>query len=170
MLTAKELLKTNPEEFFRNLSSSYDKTEDEKRVPKENWGYFAEPNTTGLPNPWFDKLMPALMSLKEYDVVAYVTYALRHTYGYGKKLGDFIREDQFINGTVTKEGRRVDWGAGIGSSKDSHDSRRARVRRAGKKAETMGLIEVKRGLKIKPSDKYSTNFIRPIIDQLSDHV
>ena len=39
-------------------------------------------------------------------------YIYLHTLGYGK-LADAISYDQFVNGIVTRDGRRLDGGAGV---------------------------------------------------------
>lgn len=165
MTQVNELLKTNPQDFFKALGSSYEAEQESRRKPQPGQKYLAEPNTTQTPNNWYDFILPGLIANEETDVIAVVAYAIRHTYGYGKKIGDFISEEQFLNGTVTKGGKRVDWGCGIGMNENlSKEAKRSRLRRALAKAEKWQLLDIKRGLKIRTNDRYSTNFYRAAVE------
>jgi DNA-binding MarR family transcriptional regulator len=63
---------------------------------------------TAIPNDFLDNVAPNL-SPSELRVMLYI---YRHTLGY-RKLSDVITYDQFLNGIVTRAGRRLDNGAGV---------------------------------------------------------
>lgn len=71
---------------------------------------FPEPKTnfTGIPNVFFDEILP---HLKEGELKV-MLYIFRHTYGWQKDR-DCISVSQFVNGIVTKRGKRLDWGTGL---------------------------------------------------------
>lgn len=56
-------------------------------------------------------LANVMTTLKESELRV-MLYIYLHTLGYGK-LADSINYDQFLNGIVTKEGKRLDQGAGV---------------------------------------------------------
>lgn len=74
---------------------------------------FPEPKTnfTGIPNIFFDEILP---NLKEGELKV-MLYIFRHTYGW-QKDHDCISVSQFVNGIVTKRGKRLDWGTGLAES------------------------------------------------------
>lgn len=82
-----------------------------KNAPK--FSGFPEPKTnfTGIPNIFFDEIMPFL---KE-GALKVMLYIFRHTYGWQKDV-DCISISQFVNGIVTKRGKRLDYGTGLGTS------------------------------------------------------
>ncbi|MGH2346622.1 MAG: replication protein, partial [Chloroflexota bacterium] len=69
------------------------------------------PNTTPVPDVYFDLLLPDL-GLAEWRVLLYV---VRRTLGF-KKLSDAISLDQFTDGIVTHDGARLDAGTGLSRS------------------------------------------------------
>jgi hypothetical protein len=79
-----------------------------KHAPK--FAGFPEPKTnfTGIPNLFFDEVM---RHLKEGELKV-LLYIFRHTYGWQKDR-DCISVPQFVNGIVTKHGKRLDWGTGL---------------------------------------------------------
>lgn len=157
MQTSSELLKQNPYDFFKRVEESEKENDPLRR--EQSKGYLAEPNTTQIPNQFFDFFAPGM----DEDMLKVMIYALRHTFGYGKKNGDYISETQFINGTVKKDGTRIDWGCGIGKPTDSFKARAERLRRTIRKLEEIKLIEVVRGVRRNTDDKYTSNFYRPLI-------
>src|SRR5688572_10242430 len=66
------------------------------------------PNTTQVPDQYLDELM-AELSGAEFKVLMYIT---RRTFGF-KKPSDTISLSQMLNGIVTRDGRRLDRGAGL---------------------------------------------------------
>lgn len=66
------------------------------------------PNTTPVPDIYFDLLLPDL-GLAEWRVLLYV---VRRTLGF-KKLCDTISLDQFCTGITTRLGTRLDYGTGL---------------------------------------------------------
>ncbi len=69
------------------------------------------PNTTPVPDVYFDLLLPDL-GLAEWRVLLYV---IRRTLGF-KKLSDAISLDQFTSGITTHEGMVLDGGTGLSRS------------------------------------------------------
>jgi hypothetical protein len=69
------------------------------------------PNTTPVPDSYFDLLLPEL-GLAEWRVLLYV---VRRTLGF-KKLSDAISLDQFTTGVTTREGSKLDAGTGLSRS------------------------------------------------------
>ena len=69
------------------------------------------PNTTPVPDVYFDLLLPDL-GLAEWRVLLYV---IRRTLGF-KKLSDTISLDQFTSGITTHEGTVLDGGTGLSRS------------------------------------------------------
>jgi hypothetical protein len=69
------------------------------------------PNTTPVPDIYFDLLLPEL-GLAEWRVLLYV---VRRTLGF-KKLSDAISLDQFTGGITTHSGARLDAGTGLSRS------------------------------------------------------
>ncbi len=69
------------------------------------------PNTTPVPDIYFDYLLPDL-GLAEWRVLLYV---VRRTLGF-KKLSDAISLDQFTEGIVTRDGAKLDGGTGLSRS------------------------------------------------------
>ena len=152
----------NPYEFFDRVRES--ESENDPRRAEKSRGYLAEPNTTQIPNEFFDFYMAGM----DEDMIKVMLYTLRHTFGYGKKNGDFITETQFIEGTVKKSGKRIDWGCGIGKPKDSFKAKAERLRRTIRKLEELGLMEVQRGSRRSSNDKYTTNYYRAKIKAVGE--
>ncbi len=71
---------------------------------------FVSPQYTQIPDVVFDELAP-ILSGAEYKVLLYI---LRRTFGF-KKEADSISYNQMLGGIVTRDGRRLDYGAGIKS-------------------------------------------------------
>ena len=82
----------------------------DKELPPDlaYWDGFEEPNYTQVPNAVFDRWLPWL-SEAELKVLLYI---LRHTFGW-QKDADAISISQMVNGIVARDGRRIDWGAGV---------------------------------------------------------
>jgi hypothetical protein len=72
---------------------------------------FSSPNGTIVPDEVFDILMPQL-SEAELRVLLYI---IRRTFGF-KKDSDNISLRQMVEGITTKDGRRLDSGAGVSKS------------------------------------------------------
>lgn len=79
--------------------------------PALNFPGFASPNYTQVPDELFDLLMPQLSEC-ELRVLLYV---IRRTFGF-KRDSDAISLSQLVNGIVTREGQRLDYGAGVARS------------------------------------------------------
>jgi hypothetical protein len=72
---------------------------------------FASPNTTAVPDEFFDLLAPNL-SEAELRVLLYI---IRRTFGF-KKEADAISLKQMVEGITTRDGRVLDRGAGVAKS------------------------------------------------------
>jgi len=70
------------------------------------------PNSTQVPNILMDLVMPRLPSPEHERVLRYIC---RRTFGFGKK-SDRIGLMQFVRGITSKEGIRLDYGAGVAYS------------------------------------------------------
>src|SRR4051812_27474234 len=68
----------------------------------------ASPNTTQVPDQYFDELLPVL-SGAELKALLYVT---RRTFGF-KRDSDNISLSQLLHGITTKDGRVLDRGTGL---------------------------------------------------------
>lgn len=79
-----------------------------RETPSWKFEGFCSPNTTQVPDEFFDVLSPHL-SGGEVKVLLYI---IRRTYGF-KKDRDNISLSQMLNGIVKKNGERLDFGAGI---------------------------------------------------------
>jgi hypothetical protein len=81
-----------------------------KRDDDANWIFhgFANPNTTAVPDDFFDFLAPRL---KEGELRV-VLYMIRRTYGF-KKDQDDISISQMMHGITTRDGRVLDLGTGL---------------------------------------------------------
>jgi hypothetical protein len=77
---------------------------------KEVFMGFEAPFYTMVPNEVFDLLLPDL-SGAELKVLLYVC---RRTFGFGK-LEDGISLSQMLEGVISRDGRRLDWGCGLKS-------------------------------------------------------
>jgi hypothetical protein len=86
----------------------------------------SRPTTTPVPDEIFDLWLPHL-SEAELKVLLYIC---RRTFGF-KKDADAIALSQLVKGIVTREGKRLDWGAGVSENS---------VLRAVKGLEAKGLI------------------------------
>ena len=82
-------------------------------MDKEKYQFsgFIAPQYTPIPDSVFDELAH-ILSGGEYKVLMYI---LRRTFGF-KKNSDSISYSQMLNGIVSKDGRRMDYGAGIKSA------------------------------------------------------
>ena len=69
---------------------------------------FSSPNTTAVPDDFFDVLAPNL-SEAELRVLIYI---LRRTFGF-KKESDTISLKQMVEGITTRDGRMLDRGTGM---------------------------------------------------------
>lgn len=148
---------SDPNKLREALAESEKESMNPLRQEKSTSGYWAEPNTTAVWNYFFDNIMVAL----DEDMLRITLYLIRHTFGYGKGRGDYITEDQFINGTINKKtGERIDWGAGITTSTNSLESKKAAFRRAIRRLEKLGIVNCRRGIKRTEKDKFATNFYR----------
>jgi len=72
---------------------------------------FGRPNYTQVPDELFDVLMPSLSEC-ELRVLLYI---VRRTFGF-KRDSDFISLSQLVDGIVTRDGERLDHGAGVARS------------------------------------------------------
>ena len=88
---------------------------------------FDGPNTTPVPDLFFDEL---LTKLKEAELRT-LLYIIRRTYGF-KRQKDNISFNQFLRGITTKDGRRLDHGCGI--------THRTTLIKALRSLEAMGII------------------------------
>lgn len=81
-----------------------------KTAPKNHNHFqgFSPLNYTQTPDQFFDEVAPFL-SEAQLKVMLYV---IRRTYGF-KKDADKISLNQMLNGIVTKEGKRLDYGVGV---------------------------------------------------------
>lgn len=77
----------------------------------QDWVFqgFNDPNTTAVPDAFFDVLAPLL---KEGELRV-LLYMIRRTYGF-KKSQDDISLSQLTNGITTRDGRVLDRGTGMG--------------------------------------------------------
>ena len=71
---------------------------------------FSSPNTTAVPDVFFDELMGHL-SEAELRITLYI---IRRTFGFKKQV-DTISFGQFLDGITTREGRVLDHGCGVKS-------------------------------------------------------
>ena len=76
-----------------------------------NFPGFASPNYTQVPDELFDLLMPQLSEC-ELRVLLYI---IRRTFGF-KRDSDAISLSQLVDGIITREGQRLDYGAGVARS------------------------------------------------------
>lgn len=104
----------------------------------ERYKGFSKPNTTATPDDIFDLFLTSLTHA-ELKVLLYI---VRRTFGF-KKMSDRISLKQIAEGIVTKDGNRLDSGAGI--------TKRGAIK-AVKALEQKGLITVKR---VKTEDGYN---------------
>lgn len=93
---------------------------------------FQGPRYTQTPDELFDELLaPGVLTEAELRVLLYI---VRRTFGF-KKDADAISLSQLTDGIVTREGRRLDWGAGV---------KRAAASRAVQGLERKGIIHAER--------------------------
>ena len=80
------------------------------RADTDNWIFhgFANPNTTAVPDDFFDFLAPRLRE----GELRVVLYMIRRTYGF-KKDQDDISLSQLMHGITTRDGRVLDLGTGL---------------------------------------------------------
>jgi hypothetical protein len=76
--------------------------------PPRTFAGFHGPNFTQVPDQLFDELLPTL-SGSELKVLLYI---IRRTFGF-KRDADAISLSQMLSGIVTRDGRRLDHGAGV---------------------------------------------------------
>ncbi len=107
MQSSSELLKNN--KLFDLYNKESNLTPEEERRTKDIGGILV-PNAFQVPNEIVDEGHLALLSGTEVKVLLYI---IRKTFGYNKVTGDKIPLSQFINGTVKKDGTRIDWGTGL---------------------------------------------------------
>jgi hypothetical protein len=77
-------------------------------APVAGWDGFQDPNYTPVPDDFFDVLLAELTDVE----VRVLLYIIRRTYGF-KKAADDISLSQIVRGIVTRDGRRLDRGAGV---------------------------------------------------------
>lgn len=77
-------------------------------APVAGWDGFQDPNYTPVPDDFFDVLLAELTDVE----VRVLLYIIRRTYGF-KKAADDISLSQIVRGIVTRDGRRLDHGAGV---------------------------------------------------------
>ena len=66
------------------------------------------PNSTQIPNAIIDSLLPRIPDAESRCI----TYICRRTFGFGKTL-DRISLSQFIEGIISRDHERMDYGAGL---------------------------------------------------------
>ncbi|MDQ2809787.1 MAG: replication protein [Chloroflexota bacterium] len=76
--------------------------------PLTGWAGFEDPNYTNVPDSFFDVLLPLLTDVE----IRVLLYIIRRTYGF-KKPADTVSLSQITDGITTREGRRLDGGAGV---------------------------------------------------------
>jgi hypothetical protein len=96
---------------FREPLSVHDLLRPQAAAPGYRFPGIDSPNTTPVPDVYFDLLLPDL-GLAEWRVLLYV---IRRTLGF-KKLSDAISLDQFTSGITTHEGTVLDGGTGLSRS------------------------------------------------------
>jgi hypothetical protein len=96
---------------FREQLSVQDLLRPSPSQPGYRFPGIDSPNTTPVPDIYFDLLLPEL-GLAEWQVLLYV---IRRTLGF-KKLSDAISVDQFTRGITTQAGLRLDAGTGLSRS------------------------------------------------------
>lgn len=69
---------------------------------------FTNPNTTGVPDEYFDRVSPRLNGSE----VKLMNYLMRRTYGF-KKGSDTVSISQMLHGIVRRDGTRLDLGSGL---------------------------------------------------------
>lgn len=99
--------------------------------PVPGWEGFQDPNYTPVPDDFFDVLLAHLTDVE----VRVLLYIIRRTYGF-KKTADDISLTQIVKGITTRDGRRLDYGAGV-----KRDGAIAAVKRL----EARGILIVERG-------------------------
>ena len=107
--------------------------ENSKTPTAENFKFegFLLPTFTPIPDDVYD-IFPHVLSHRAYLIVRYVC---RHTFGWKKRV-DQISLTQMMNGIVSREGERVDYGCGI--------KRKASIVKGIKEAEELGILVVER--------------------------
>ncbi len=65
---------------------------------------------TAVPDVLLDYWLPRLSGAEQKIIL----YIVRHTNGYHREKAQ-ISESRFLNGTLSADGRRLDWGAGVGA-------------------------------------------------------
>src|SRR5581483_4655381 len=77
------------------------------------WAFagFIGPNTTAVPDQFFDELMPRLSEAE----LRCLLYIIRRTFGF-KKEADSISFSQLVDGITTRDGRVLDRGTGLSKS------------------------------------------------------
>ncbi len=105
----------------------------------ERFKGFATANTTQTPDEVFDRFLTEL-SHAELKVLLYI---IRRTFGF-KKDADRISLKQIAEGIITKDGKRLDRGAGL---------HKTNAIKALKSLEEKGLISVQR---VKTEDGYNS--------------
>src|SRR5947209_1078022 len=84
-----------------------------KPPPAYQFAGFDMPRYTPTPDQLFDELLaPGVLTNAELRVLLYL---IRRTFGF-KKDSDTISFTQIVGGIVTRDGRRLDWGAGVARS------------------------------------------------------
>lgn len=134
MKSSNELLKNRS---FEELQKAFKEVEgislisEKEAKESKDLGFIVVPNTTQIPNEIFDKLMP-LLGEAELKIVFYIA---RKTFGFGKPFGDKIPLSQIMEGTLKKNGERLDFGTGL---------KKGACLRAIAKLESLGILTVKR--------------------------
>ncbi|MDQ2809695.1 MAG: replication protein, partial [Chloroflexota bacterium] len=81
--------------------------------PDFRFGGFDAPQYTQTPDQLFDELLAlGVLTNGELRVLLYL---IRRTFGF-KKATDQVSLSQIVRGILTKDGRRLDWGAGVSKS------------------------------------------------------
>src|SRR5947209_7057019 len=116
--------------------------------PDPPWPGFYAPLYTQVPDDLFDYwLAPGRLTDCELRILLYI---IRRTFGF-KKTADDISFSQLTSGIVTREGRRLDYGAGVS---------RASAQRAVAGLEQKGLIEARRNRSAERGNEPTTYRLR----------
>ena len=108
-----------------------------------NFDGFPFPMFTPIPDEIYDIFLHVL-SNRAYLVMRYVC---RHTFGWKKKMDD-ISLAQMVNGIVTKDGKRIDYGCGI--------KNRGSIIKGIREAEQAGVLVVRRNTKANGANATTT--------------
>jgi len=114
---------------------------EEQQKERKFMGFYS-PRSTHVPDNFFDEVMPDLSPAQ----VVVLLYIFRRTFGF-KRDSDNISLSQLVSGIVTRDGRILDRGTGLGKST---------VTRSLKKLEELGMIRRTKRRTAKRGDQPTT--------------